>query len=311
MFNIPRKEIIVNDDTQVVLKGSTDGVTFVAYVAGTNLVPSTAAHRVQMEGFLTNIPVTTLNLLTTATRVRKSTGTAAVVETASYVVALLGSGPAAGDILMLRTDSLDLTPTEFQNKGTEKRYQFTSAQTTVATIISHLVATINGDKAAPVVALAGRNNTTPAQNDSAKIVLQAKKPGITIDDPIVLDLASAVNGFTLTRDAAATTVYYSTVDGTNVVTAKAALGINTYDYLKNINWAKNFDIDQNLSWMPLPNVTYNSYYFEVNGTVPDNSGNNPMANEVHGLIKTGYSIFVKQALTLDTALNEFLIDMNV
>lgn len=311
MFNIPRKEIIVNDDTQVVLKGSTDGIAFVAYVAGTNLVPTTAAHRVQIEGFLTNIPVTSLQLLAAATRVRKSTGAAAVVETSSYVVTLVGAGPAAGDIVMLRTDSLDLTPTEFQNRGTEKRYQFTTGQTTIATIIAHLVATINGDKAAQVVALAGRNNTTPAQNDSAKIVLQAKKPGITIDDPIILDPVNAANGFTLTRDAVATTVYYGTVDGTNVITARAALGVNTYDYLKNINWSKNFSIDQNLSWMPLPNVTYNSYYFEVNGTVPDNVGNNPTPNEVHGLIKTGYSIFVKQALTLDTALNEFLIDMNV
>ena len=63
--------------------------------------------------------------------------------------------------------------------------------------------------------------------------------------------------------------------------------------------------------MPLPGVTYNSYYFEVNGTMPDNSGNSPVPNEVHGNVKTAYSVFVKSGLTLDTALNEFLTDMNV
>lgn len=310
MFNIPRKEIIVNDDTQVVLKGSTDGVTFSAYVAGTNLNPATAAHRVQMEGFLTNIPVTSLNLLASATRVRKKTGAAATVANAAWTVALVGTGPQQDDVVMLRMDSLDLTPTEFQNKGFEKRYQFSSAKTTVATIISHLVATINGDKYAPVVAWAGRNNTSPSQDDSAKIVLIAKVAGRPITD-LIGDFQSLVNNCTFTRVADGTTVYYSTVDGTNVVTGQGTLAINTYDYLKNINWAKNFSIDQNLSWMPLPGVTYNSYYFEVNGTVLDNSGNGPIPNEVHGAVKTAYSIFVKQGLTLDTALNEFLIDMNV
>ena len=299
----------MNDDTQVVLKASTDGVTFSAYVAGSNLVPATAAHRVQMEGFLTNIPVTSLNLLAAATRVRKSTGAAAVVETASFVIALVGTGPAQDDVVMLRCDSLDLTPTEFQNKGFEKRYQFSAAKNSVALIIAHLVATINGDKAAPVTAYAGFNNATPAQDDSAKITFVAKKTNVTITD-LIGDFVNAANGFTATRVANGTTVYGPIEDAVNT-TALATPGINSYDYLKNINWAKNFSIDQNINWMPLPGVIYNSYYFEVNGTVPDNVGNAPIANEVHGLVKTGYSIFVKNSLTLNTALNEFAIDMNV
>lgn len=308
MFNIPRKEIIVNDDSQVVLKGSTDGVTYSAYVAGTNLSPATAAHRFHLEGWLSIIPTTALQLLASATRVRKTTGAAAVLESAAFTVTTSG-GAAAGDIVMLRCDSVDLTPTEFQNKGFEKRYQFSSAKTTVATIISHLVATINADKFAPVTAYAGFSNASPAQDDSAKIVLIAKRAGVTIDDPIA-DIANSSNSITFTRVANGTTVYHTQED-TSTTTAAAALGLNTYDYLKNINWAKNFHIDQNLNWMPLPGVTYNSYYFEVNGTMPDNSGNSPVPNEVHGNVKTAYSVFVKNGLTLDTALNEFLTDMNV
>lgn len=307
MFNIPQKEIIVNDDAQVRLLGSTNGTTWVAYVAGTNLNPATAAHQAQLEGFLTTFNVTNLQLLASATRVRKTTGANPVLNAQAFTVTTTG-GLKAGDILMLRADSLDLTPTEFQNKGFEKRYQVTSDQSSVANIIAHLVATINADKFAPVTAIAGFNNVTPAQDDSAKIILVAKKEGVTFE--LVFDYLGTSNTVTLTKVANGTTVY-GPIEDAATVTADAALGVNTYNYLKNINWSKNFNIDQNLNWMPLPGVLYNSYYFELNGTVQDTVGNSPIPSEKHAQVKVGINVFVKQGLTLDTALNEFLIDMNV
>lgn len=309
MFNIPQKEIIVNDDSQVRLLGSTNGSTWVAYVAGTNLAPANAAHQAQLEGFLTTFNVTNLQLLTTAVRVRKSTGAVAVVETASFVVATTG-GAKAGDLIMLRCDSIDLTPTEFQNKGFEKRYQFTSDQATAALIIAHLVATINGDKASPVTAFAGFANATPSQDDSAKITLVAKRAGVTIDGVFFNPLAATGNTVSFTRVANGTTVYGPIEDAINV-TAAAALGVNTYDYVKNIQWSKNFNIDQNLNWMPLPGVIYNSYYFEVNGNVQETVGGDHIASEKHNQVKVGINVWVKQGTVLDIALNEFLIDMNV
>jgi hypothetical protein len=141
-------------------------------------------------------------------------------------------------------------------------------------------------------------------------VLVAKKTGQNITD-FIGDFVNPANGFTFTRVANATTVYYGTVDGTNVVTVVGATGVNTYDYLKNINWAKNFSIDQNLNWMPLPGNTYTSYYFEVNGTVPDNVGNGPIPNEVHGAVKTAYTVWAKTGSALATAMDFLVIDLNV
>lgn len=306
MHNIPIKEIIVNDDAQVRLLGSTDGSTWAAYIGSTNLVPSNADHRFQLEGFLDSRGPTQLQLLSSATRVIENGSSAGVAEIASYIVTAGTTGIIADDVLRLVSDALDLTPTEFQNQPVEKRYQVASTQTTAPNIVAQIVAAINSDPYAPVTAYAGFNNASPASDDSAKIVLVAKKVGYTIG----LFKGAAVGTFTLARVANGVDVYH-TVEDTFVETVAAALPINTYEYLKNINWAKNFEIDRNIAWMPLPGTTYSSYYFEVNGTVPDAVGNNPIPNAGHNLVKTGYKIWVKDGLTLDTALNAFLTDMNV
>ena len=311
MFNIPQKEIIVNDDTQARLLASTDGTTWVAEVAGTNLLPGTAAHRFSIEGFLTNVPTTSLNLLASAVRIRRSVGAAAVGETAAFTVAVASGSLTTGDEIILRTDALDLTPTEFQNKASEKRYQSSKTTSTLATVIQHIADTINADKYARVTALVGRNNTTPLQNDSAQIVFVSKLAGTTGDYVLYKPQGAATNSITFTKVATGTTVYYSTVDGTNVVTALATVGVNSYAWLKSVNWAKNFNIDQNINWMPLPNQLYNSYYFEINGPVVPASGNRQVPNEPHTAARTAYMLYVKQGLTLDTAMNELLIDMNV
>jgi hypothetical protein len=311
MFALPQKEIIVNDDTQVRALASTDGTTWVAEVAGTNLLPGTAAHRFSLEGFLTNVPTTALNLLASAVRIRRSVGAAAVGETAGFTVAVVTTGINIYDEIILRTDALDLTPTEYQNKASEKRYQSSKTTGTLATIIQHIADTINADKSARVTALVGRNNTTPLQNDSAKIVLVAKQAGNTVDYLIHKAQAGQTNSISFTKNAVGTTIYYGTVDTVNTVTASATVGLNSYNSLKNVNWSKNFNIDQNINWMPLPGQLYNSYYFEVNGPLADNPGNRQVPNEPHTAARTAYMLYVKQGLTLDTALNELLIDMNV
>jgi hypothetical protein len=301
MFNLPVKEIIVNDDSQVVLREE-DGT---AYSDNDVAGASTTAGFI-LEGFISSIIYgSQLELLKAATRIIKDTPAAGTAEIAAYTIAV-STGFKKGDIFRVEVDSLDLTPTEFQNRATEKRYQLSSDQATAANLVAHLVATINGDKASQVTAYAGFNNASPAQNDSAKIVLVAKKVGQSVN----LYYSAGTGVGTLTKDAAGVTVYH-TVEDTSAVTVAASLPINTYDYLKNIRWDVNFDVDRDLNWLPLPGVQYNSYYFEVNGTVHPSTGNDPIPGEKHNTAKYGVKLWVKSGLTLDTALTLLVGDVNV
>jgi hypothetical protein len=296
-MNIPTKEIIVNDDSQVILKED-DGTAYAAADA------SPSAGGFILEGFLQLVLGSQLELLRTAVRIIKDTPAAGVAEITAYTV-VAAAGAPAGSVFRVVVDQLDM-PAEFQGRPLEKRYQTSDAQSSAATLVAELVENINADKNAQVTAYAGFNNASPAQNDSAKIVLVAKTVGQKVD----LYLGASVTGVTLTKAAAGVTVYH-TAEDTSAVTVAASLPINTYDYLKNIQWAKNLDFDRNVNWMPLPGVSYNSYYFEVNGTVPPSSGSVPHPSQKQNAVKTGYKIWVKTGTTLATKLDLLVTDMNV
>lgn len=297
-MKIPVKQIIVNDDSQVRLLED-DGTAY----AAADATPSAGGFI--LEGFLSQILGSQLVLLKAATRIIKDTPVVGAAETAAYTVTA-AAGIAANSILRLVTDSIDLTPTEFQNRANEKRYQTSKASSTAATTVAEIVAAINGDKNSPVTAYAGFNNVTPVQDDSAKIVLVAKKVGISVD----LFIGSGVSGISIAKVAAGTVVYH-TAEDTSATTAKASLPINTYDYLKNIEWAKNLDFDRNMNWMPLPGAQYNSYYFEMEGTAFVGHADGSLASEVPGKQRNGFKLWAKTGSTLATKLDLLVTDMNV
>jgi hypothetical protein len=163
-----------------------------------------------------------------------------------------------------------------------------------------------------VTAYAGFNNASPAQDNTASIVLVAKTKGQTVDlfrgEYAVPDQTTYV--VTATKAAAAVTVYH-TAEDTSAVTVKATLPINTYEYLKNLEWAKNMDFDRNSEWYPQKDASYAGYYFEVVSSSVVNFGGADVASAAPNDATTGFKLWVKSGLTLGTALDAFLADMNV
>lgn len=281
MFQIPVKEIIVNADSQVVALED-DGTAY----ADNDIVGSTNTGGLILDGFLNEVIWCTstaaaaaaarggkasyFNGATGAAKMIRTAASAGTVGTASYV--LTGTTCAAGTVFRLVEDTLDLTPVQYQNRPIEKRYQVSTAQTTVDGVGAAIAAAINADPNAWATV------TYTAGTDT--LLITSKKVGTKIQ------LYSAD---------------YTLPTPTLVV---GALPIGTYDALKNINWAKNFSIDQNINWMPLPGASYNSYYFEVvSPAITASYGNTPSPNEVHNNQIYGVRLYVKSGLTLDTALN--------
>lgn len=321
MFNIPVKEIIVNSDSQVVAQSQVTGRSpLIQAYADNDIVGSTNTGALILEGFLnepiwcTSTAATTagfrggkgsyFNGATGAARMIRTAASAGVTAKVAYAITA-ASGAKAGDTYRVVTDSLDLTPTEYQNRPTEKRYQLSVDCANAGAIATELVARINADPKSQVIAYKGFNNASPAQDDSTKIVLVAKTAGVSV--ALYVGEFSVVGQTTysvsLTKSANAATVYH-TAEDTSVTTSDAALPVGTYDALKNINWAKNFSIDQNINWMPLPGASYNTYYFEVvspAGTLYPGNDVNP--NELHNNQVYGVRLYVRSGLTLDTALN--------
>lgn len=281
MFQIPVKEIIVNADSQVVALED-DGTPY----ADNDIVGSTNTGGLILDGFLNEVIWCTATAAAAATArggkgsyFNGATGAAKMIRTAasagtqgSATYVLTTTSCAAGTVFRLVEDTLDLTPVQYQNRPIEKRYQVSSAQTTVDGVGAAIAAAINADPNAwATVSYTAGTDT---------LVVTSKKVGTRIQlfsADYVLPTPTIVQG---------------------------ALPVGTYDALKNINWAKNFSIDQNINWMPLPGSSYNSYYFEVvSPSITASYGNNPAANEVHNNQIYGVRLYVKSGLTLDTALN--------
>jgi hypothetical protein len=313
LHSLPIKEIIVNDDSQVIALED-DGTAY----ADNDIVADTSGGFI-LDGFINEILWASktaadangnkggknsyIRFWSGSDRMLKTAYNAGAAEIGAWLIATSGTAKA-GDTYRVVVDSLELTPTEFQNRPTEKRYQLSVDCATAAAIVTELVARINADKYSQVTAYAGFNNVTPAQDDTAKIVLVPKKVGQTVGLYVgqysVVDQATYL--VSATKQAAATTVYH-TAEDTSAVTAAAVLPKGTYDAVKNINWSKNFNIDVNLNWMPIPGANYNMYYFEVaTQQLQSQSGSNPNLNEVAGEQVYGVRLYVKNGLTLDSAL---------
>ena len=304
MFQIPVKEIIVNSDTQVKAKNAQGGDYTLTDMATANVKAG-----LLLEGFLNeiiwaskaiadNTTYTLSNRAGNTSYFAASTGAGKIIKTATYSGAAeainftitAANGAQKGDVFRIVTDSLDLTPVQYQNRPTEKRYQLSAYCATQNAVATELAAQITADPNSQVTATAATNVVT----------ITAKKVGVKV---------GAYVGQQATLGTGGISTAYS-VTGAFTVTTAAALPIGTYDSLKNINWAKNFSIDQNINWMPLPGSTYSTYYFEVNSrALSATYANAPYQNEAHNSQIYGIRLYVKSGLTLETALNNADADL--
>jgi hypothetical protein len=296
-FKIPLFQYIINNDSQATLKADKAG-TISNYAAGTDLSPANAAHLFAVEGELGWVGADKLTLLAASTRIRKQVWAAAVKGIKAYTVS--STSAAAGDGFRIVYDSFDKSPTAYQNIPLEKRYQISAAKSSIATVVANMVAVINADANAPVIAYAGFNNASPIQDDSAKIVLVAK------DERVTFDLYSSKIAFTAV--AAGATVYH-TVEDTSVTTVASSNSVNDYENLKNKQWVTDVDFDRNAEYFPEKGAKYNSYYFEVNWT--QDTGGDSVPGQVAVSGKSQFMFYVKQGLALDTAMDAMTTDMNV
>lgn len=269
MFELPVKEIIVNEDSQVVLLED-DGT---AYADG-DCTPSAGGFI--LEGFHGLILGSELTLLRSATRIVKDSQVAAAKEVTSYV--LTDASIAQDTVIRMVVESLDLTPTEFQNRGYEKRYQIKAAAT-LDDVGAAIAAAINADKNAPVTA------TYTAGTDTLELTAKNASQQIRLYS----------NDYTL--------------PAVTVGTA-ATLGVGNYDNVKNVNWSKNFDVDRNSAWFPRPGAEYSIYYFSTTKTSAD-GGDSDFPTNTKKTTTQDFRLYVREGLTLETKLDLLVGDVNV
>jgi hypothetical protein len=266
MLKLPVKEIIVNKDSQVRLLED-DGTAY----AAADATPSAGGFI--LEGYLSLTLGSQLVLLKAATRIIKDATAAGVAQIATFTVS--STSALKGDVFRIVSTSMDLTPTQYQNRDVEERYQLSSDQSSAANLAAHIRDTINANK----------NSKVTASAAGAVVTITHKEKGVTF-------------GF-----------FSSKILGAFAITTPAALPVNTYDTLKNRNWATNLDFDRNVEYFPEYGATYVSYYFEVDraGFV----GGQTVPSEKNVTSRTGYRLYVKTGSALITALDLLVTDMNV
>lgn len=277
MIRIPEKQIIINNANQIViLKKDGSG----AYV---DIVTPAKADGFILQGFLGPVEFQNLKEYATNVRIKSQVAAAAVKQTATFTAnAVVGS--AANEPFRIVWDSLDKTPTEFQNVPLEMRYQVSDTLANNATAIAvatAIVNAINANKNSPVTASSG---------GTAVVTMVAKEENISFK----LYTKPASQGGLIT--------------GAFAVTVAPTKGINTYDALKSINWAKNMDFDRNVEYFPEFGATYKSYKFILKSlgftASPDIAGALPATAE------TEFQLWVKTGLSLITTLDLIVADAN-
>lgn len=266
MFEIPVKEIIVNEDTQAILLED-DGTAY----ADNDVVGASSGGFI-IDGWLPLTLGSELVALYGNMRIIKTATSAAVAQIATYLVT--STSAVADSEFRVVAQGLDLTPTEFQNRSVEKRYQI-PVNSSAATIATAIAAAINADTYAAVT----------ASVNSATVTLTAKTAGIQF------------------------WLYSTDISGTFTVTTPAALGVGTYDHLKNINWAKNVDFDRNAEWFPRKGATYNIYYFRVKKLNAD-GGNLQFPSSERLSNVQDFRIYARVGTTFNTAMDLLDDDCN-
>jgi len=267
-FSIPVKQIIVNSDSQVDV---IDGLTGINDATGP----------FGISGFFNNLDASQLDVLPEGSiKVREVPAVAATAEDADFTFTL---GAAAGDVVIVRENSLDLTPTEFQNQDVDKRYQLPVCADAVATAVA-AAAAINADPYAKVVATAPGAGvlTLVAKETGSEFAVYTGESNVTLLEPV------------------------APVKDPDVV---AVLGTGNYDTLKNINFSKNIEEDRNQEYFPKKGSTYTQHYFEVNWTTVDLGGQRvPSALAAAG--KTAFQIWSVVGSATEIALKALTVKLN-
>lgn len=277
MFRIPEKQIIINQVSQMRVLNLAGSGTY------TDITTPATTDGFYLEGFLQPVLFSKLKLYATNLRIKAEVAVAPVAQTATFVCNAV-TGAAAGEPFRIVYDSLDKTPTEYQNVPIEKHYQVSVNLAVNATAIATataIVAAINADKNSPV---------TASNGGTATVTLVAKNTNMSF----VLYTKPVSQGGLIT--------------GTFTVTVAPTKGINNYDNLKNINWAKNLDFDRNVEFFPEYGATYKSYKFIIQSTgfmaSPDVAGGVPPTSE------TEIQLWIKTGLALITTMDLVVADAN-
>jgi hypothetical protein len=284
MFRIPEKQIIVNNTAQIrILNAAGSGVY-------TDIATPATTDGFQLEGFLQTVLFGNLKPYTGNIRIKAEVAVAPVVQIATFTANAV-TGNAQGEPFIIRYDSLDKTPTEFQNVPLEKHYQLSvnpanipAASATAIQVATSIVAAINADKNAPV---------TAANGGTAVVTLTAKRTGFSF---VLYPKPGNQGGL---------------VTGTFAVTQVPTKGINQYDNLKNINWAKNLDFDRNVEYFPQYGATYKSYKFIIRSTPPAVAGSVNQANAVAPQSETEIQLWIQTGSSLITTMDLVVADANV
>ena len=292
MFKIPEKKIIVNNDDRTRLLED-DGT---AYADG-DVTPS--AGKFMIETFTPYIAGSDLKLLDTAVRIKKTAASAAVGQVSRITVTAGTYGVASKETAyMIRVVYTDLQfDTEYQNRPIEKRIQVvftgTKDQDALAAAIN---AAINAHTYMPITS-AMDTDTDGAGADTAapNEVVVTSEAGIKFDIYIKADTS-----------VEETTPAFA---GTVAVETAAALPIGKYDHLKNIDWARELDFDRNEDWFPEKGASYSTYYFIANFT--GNVAGTQIAGATNLSGEVAFKLYVKEGLTLATALDLLVGDVNV
>ena len=272
-FSIPVKDIVVNSDSQisVIETGTLSPSSTLA--TGTMMINGFMGQAVAGANFEAQANAA-------ADKMVVKTGVAAAKEDADFTFTL---GAAAGDVVIIRETSLDLTPSEFQNQAVDKRYQLPVCADSVATAVA-VAAAINADPFSKVTA------TAPG---ASVLTLVAKEYGSTFD------VYTGEGNTTLVETT-------PPVKDPDVV---ATLGFGNYDTLKNIEWGRNEDTDRNAEYYPSKGVLYNTYYYEVNWSTVDLGGADvPSMLPASG--RTGFRLYIAQGLTANTDIAALATKLN-
>ena len=271
-FVLPRFQYIINTDAQTQLYGDS-GSGPVAYTDG--LVTPTSG-KFSLIGTLDWTEGSQVVVLSGTTRIRAEvavTGTAQELDCTPVVPSALSKGTT----FRVVTSQPSLENTAYQNIPLQKIYQLSEDCADAAAAAANIAAVINADPHALVTA-----------SEAAGVVT------ITDKDISTQSAMYASDGWSITLS----------------VSQPMVVPVNTYDMLKNMQWSNAVDFDRNAEWFPERGASYKSYYFQIDATEVANGGLS-LPSQLPGTSRTEFIYYVKDGLTLQTALDAFVGDMNV
>ena len=284
-FNIPTIKYIINTDEQGQLYGN-DGTGPVPYTLGL-LSPTDSAHTFSIRGILDWQHTTSLAEQDTGIRIRLQIPSVGDERHIRYEIPSFTDVVKAGQVIRIVTDQPSKEDTSQQNIPYEVRIQISNDCSTPAELSAAIVAAIN----------ANENSFVDAFVDSGASEM------FHIVDNVIKNRSNLFFGSTPDGEKLPFEPIITVID-------EGSDPINTYEYLKNIQWSNSVDFDFNEDFYPERDAKYKSYFFELVNEELANGGHT-LPSQIPGTSKVKIMLYVKEGLTLEAAMNDFVIDMNV